>query len=81
MVFPGVMCEQTVKHILLHLLKIGYDYHGNDALLKVLRFSLGLRKCIPMSLCDQYMPSVHLLSQVNRAHFHCQCLKSFYFTE
>ena len=37
MVFPGVMCEQTVKHALMYFPKaLGHDYHGNNAFLKVL---------------------------------------------
>lgn len=75
MVFPGVTCEQTVKHILMYFPEaLGHDYHGDDAFLKVLRFSLGLRKGIPVSLFDQYILSLHLLIQGSRAYFHCQCL-------
>lgn len=46
------MCEQTVKHALMYAKPLGHDHHGNDAFLKVLRFSLGLRKGIHMSLFD-----------------------------
>ena len=53
MVFPGVMREQTLRHTLLRPPKaLRHDYHGNDAFLKVLKISFGLRKGIPMSLFE-----------------------------